>query len=620
MVKGKYEKKKSATAGKYLKKPSKKTTSSKSNFQNNEKAKFKMDKKFRRNIYSVLAASTIAFSGFVTPNPPSIPANADTKQETTPILESTKAKTIYSIGIANDNATIEIAGKSYEIDSNSFVIVSENQALAYDVHGNMLKGSIDSEDYKEVKKLTEEEMSKFNIRQVISDIGVNVRSSGELSSDNLISTVPSYDYVLAYDPITPEPDDKEWLYTLSINNDTLYEGYIREDLIKEVDTFDALNYRVEENMENIENMMYVDTSEANYVSLNLRSEPKLVDSSNIIAEIPYGSLIHILGDKVDSYNKTWVNVSYQTLDGNQFEGWVSDEYLSKEAIPEKVEVQEEDVVLSKYVTGIDISSILPEKLEELLQTGIPNQVSSTFGTFDTSELAGDIDFVYIKLGASPYKTNNFAPLKYDTYIKQVEVCEKLNIPYGFYYYSTAITVEEANMELDCIKERIDYLNENYDLKNNKLEIAVDIELHDATDRQYRGDINEQTKAKAVLINGIQEQGLSNNVLIYGPSRVMKSDLDQIINLNYLHSLLNTPDNVNLWLTSLMNEDGSTRSSLQNDIDYAEEQGFSTPVCQLLLDCTVIGQIDVNRMTREHLESLLTQENIHNEQSNEDYER
>lgn len=625
MARGKYEKKKTVTKGKYLKQPVKQIKPPAQHEVKKEQGrppKFVANKRFKQKMYVILSAATLSLGGFQMIDSPYHSSQSEpvTSPTVSPVPEPTKQKIVYSIGIANDYAKIEVDGKSYEIDPNSFVIVSDNQALAYDVHGNMLKGELDSEDFKEIKQLSEDEMSKFNIRQVISDIDVNVRSSGEILNDNVISTVPSYDYVLAYDAATPEVDDKEWLYTLSINNDSIYEGYIREDLIKEIDTFDAINYRVEKSMENMENIMVVDTSKDNYISLNLRAEPKAIDPSNILTKIPYGSLVHVLDGKVTSSDRTWIQILYQTLDGNEFEGWVSEEYLTQDMVPEKPIEKEAESTTSKNVTGIDISSMSPNNLRKLLQTGIPDQVSSDYGTFNTSQLAGDINFVYIKLGASPYQSTNFAPLEYDQYIEQVKICEELGIPYGFYYYSTAINEEEAKMELNCIQERIENLREKYDLQNNKLEIAVDVELSNSKDRQYNGNIKEQTEAKATLINGIQELNLSNNVLIYGPSRVMKPDLDQIIDLSYLHTLLDVPDNVTLWQTSLINKNGTIQSSLERDIAYAEEQGFSTSVCQLLLDGTVIGKIDINSMDREHFENLLNQDNLHDNIYSQEYER
>ena len=584
--------------GKYLKKP-----------QTSKVLKFKMNKITKQRIYALLGAAVLSTALFSPPSKAVSNPEPESPPPSTEVLQPTEPEIIYTIGIANDGAEIVVNGKSYKIDNNSFIIFSENEALAYDIYGNILKGDISADSFKIVRQMTSKEMSNYNISQVISEIDVNVRSSGEILDDNIISTVPSFDYVLSYKPQTPE-NDKEWIPTLSINGDNLYDGYIREDLLKEIDTFQAINNRTDKNMTNAENLMMVDTSKDDFISLNLRSEPKAIDNSNIIAEIPHGTFIHLLGETTQSGNRNWTLIRYETLDGTQFEGWVAENYLTSYIIQEETGSRVIDginVNSSGNVTGIDISTIKPDDLKSLLQNGIPEKVYSKNGSFDTSQYSGNINFVYIKLGASPYGNGDFSPLEYNDYEQQVAICEELGIPYGFYYYSTALTIEEAQIELDCIKQRLEDLRKKFDMKNNKLEIAVDIELNDKNDRQYDGNIKKQTEAKAALINGILEEELCSNVLIYGPMRVMKPDLDQIISLEYLHSLLSNPDVVALWQCSLAKKNGDITEDLKNDIAYAEKIGFSTVSCQLVLDAKLNGQIDINNMDFEHYQKLINQE-------------
>ena len=130
-----------------------------------------MDKNTKRKLYTLLSVSAISLSAFKPLQ--TSPAEIDQR---TPLPESPKQEIIHTIGIPNEDAEIIVDGKSFEIDPNSFVIVSEDEALAYDVHGNFFKGHIDSADFEEVMQLTEEEMDKFNtIYQINSDIDVNVR-------------------------------------------------------------------------------------------------------------------------------------------------------------------------------------------------------------------------------------------------------------------------------------------------------------------------------------------------------------------------------------------------------------------------------------------------------------
>lgn len=425
---------------------------------------------------------------------------------------------IWTIGLAEDDAEIIVNGEKHQIDEDSFVLTSGEIAIVCDTNGDILEGEISRRDYDGMLHITSKEMSQYDIRRVVSQSSANVRSSGEIRDDNIISAVPSGDYVLAKRATTPEADDKEWLSVLVVDGDNINEGYMREDVISEI---------------------VYSVSEKN-------------DSEEIID----------LGDIKTNNLGT--------------------------------------------VTGIDISSSMPSsQLRELLQNGIPSNVESSFGNYDTSNLAGEINYVYIKIGASGYGKGKINPLEYDAYIGQVEVCEELGIPYGFYYYSTAITEQEAQEELECIEQRIKDLRQRYNLKYNMLEIALDVELHGENDRQYKGDIKEQTRAKAEILNGIIERGLSDNVLLYSSRRTITPNGDQIIDLEYLMSKLSYPEKVSLWQSSLMHQNGEMKDSLQETIDYAESYGMSNVVCQLVLDTKgeKIGDCDINSMEIEHFLKL-----------------
>lgn len=608
-------------SGKYEKQQPKKTI--KSYQKRNSPPKYTMPKEAKRQIFALIAAGFFTVAGLSY-----LVRDAKTESiSSKPLTHSTsfqknnlKAQTLefiepevekhYTIGIANYDAEITINGKSYPI-GDSFVISSEDESIVSDVHGNFLKGQLDFESFSHATQLTEKQMANFNFYQVVSDSPANVRASGEISNDNVISTVNPGDYVLAYKAETPQYDG-EWLPTLSIYDGNLYAGYMREDIIKEVGTVEAVNYRTEQNMENIENNLMVDTSKDDYIPLKLRTEP----GQEVITEIPYGSFVQLLGETQQYANKSWDLVNYQTPDGNQYKGWVASKYLTNEVVQEQPGPKVVNGVRlnsTGNVTGIDVSTLSPNALREVLQNGISDYTRSVHGTFDTSQLAGDIGYVYIKIGASTFGTGDLKTIDYNNYIEQVAICEELGVPYGFYYYSTAITVEEANMELNCIQDRIEGLRQCYDMKHNLLEIAVDVELYDSSDRQYRGNIIEQTEAKAALINGIQELNLSDNVLIYGPGRVMQPDLDQIFDLDYLSTLLDNPEAVKLWQCSLMDRNGNMKSNLSKYISYAENHGFNTTMCQSGLDLYVesnhklVGLIDINNMDVEHYQELVSRQ-------------
>lgn len=547
---------------------------------------FKMSKQTKTKIKAWLAAAAIVVGGVETANV----VFASSNDYNTP-------KT-FTIAIANDNAKITDRGQTYTIDSNSFVIVSEGEAIAYDENGNIQKGQV-SGGIEEVCTMTEDQMSKYNIYQVTSLDGVNVRTTGAIEDNNVVATVGYQDYVLGYSASTEEYDG-EWISTLSVSGDNLYEGYIREDLIQEVGNFNLIYDNANEIL------MKVDTSKDGNANLNLRTKPGDFDKMFIMTTIPNGSIVRLIEQKTSEDNRSWSYIEYKSTDGDKKQGWVVSDYLIPHYTPEQGKENTNGGIINSTgnVTGIDISSISPNELRQLLQNGIPDNVSTTYGRVDTTQFAGNINFVYIKLGASPYGNGEFKPLDYDCYKEQVKICEEMGVPYGFYYYSTCTTVEEANIELEHIKQQIEELREKLDMKNNKLEIVIDIELSGKNDRQYRGNIEEQTRAKAALINGIQEAGLSDSILIYGPMRVMKPDLDQIISLPDLHSMLSNPDDVNLWLCSPISKDGQVASNFQSEKEYAQQQGFDVVATQVVLDGNVKGRIDINNMDFDHYQSMV----------------
>ncbi len=143
------------------------------------------------------------------------------------------------------------------------------------------------------------------------------------------------------------------------------------------------------------------------------------------------------------------------------------------------------------IIGIDVSQSCPEmQLRKTLQKGnIPKKVVNNHKILtDTSDIQGKIDFAYIKLGSSPWGKNvEFKPIKNKNYMEQAKVCEELKIPYGFYYYTTSTSEEEADIEANYIKEEMKKLKASNELKYNILPFVQDIEVSDGNDRQKGKD-------------------------------------------------------------------------------------------------------------------------------------
>jgi len=195
------------------------------------------------------------------------------------------------------------------------------------------------------------------------------------------------------------------------------------------------------------------------------------------------------------------------------------------------------------VIGIDVNKGETYLLEEILlsKNSIKNQTVGEDGDiFDTTEVAGKIGFVYIKIGSSSYsKENNFSIIPNVIYSTYAAVCEKYQIPYGFYYYSTAITEEEANKEYDTIVERLSELENS---KYNVLPIAIDVELADdlKKDRQVGHDV---TSVKAVLANKLYEK--YGKTVLYTSGRTASIEKEnRIIDLVAYKSAIK--EKLNLW--------------------------------------------------------------------------
>ena len=92
---------------------------------------------------------------------------------------------------------------------------------------------------------------------------------------------------------------------------------------------------------------------------------------------------------------------------------------------------------------------------------------------------------------------------------------------------------------------------------------------------------------------------------------MRPDLDQIFSLSDLHGMLSNPEDVNLWLCLLANENGQLPDAYESYVSYIEEQGFDVVMVQSILDAKVVGRIDINNMDLEHFQELTNyrQQNI-----------
>lgn len=119
-------------------------------------------------------------------------------------------------------------------------------------------------------------------------------------------------------------------------------------------------------------------------------------------------------------------------------------------------------------------------------------VSEYQGVIDWNEVKKHIDFAIIRLCDFYFVGDNGCKLD-DQFIKNMQMCEQLNIPVGVYYFSRATNEEEAKKEALFVSEN---------LKNYTLEYPVYMDIE--TDYQNELMANQPEKLKAIVIAAMNE--------------------------------------------------------------------------------------------------------------------
>ncbi len=464
--------------------------------------------------------------------------------------ESEKYDTVYVVNAPNDawyengEKTIELKGKNGKktlatIHDGEYVLgirpeESDEEwvsVIYINEEGVKKEGKIPTEYLCEVGKIQDqdriedqektEEISSFKMIVNSDADGLNVRK-GKGANTESIGIIPNGTEIeiLTQDYIDGETDNNGNNWVRIILEDGS-EGYVASQYLE-----------LGENVDGMKISFKVDTSRDGGVPLNLREGPSI--NSNGIATIPNGetvevSMIDFASQTGDGYGRSWVKVSL--VDGN--EGYVSRKFLtqgkiigSHEKVPEKV-FQEEKML------GIDSIELSGEQLEEVLKTTV---VSDTIDGYSEGK---KIDFVFIKIGASGYGAEHREASDPAYYLEQILTCEKLGVPYGFYYYSTCTDEAEANTEYERINgilEDIDvYLEENgiENPRYNMLPFAIDVETVGENDRQdarnpvtnpsglSRGDFVRQVTSSKVRLSKLIAKRISGRPIIYTANRAVR---------------------------------------------------------------------------------------------------
>ena len=496
--------------------------------------------------------------------------------------------------------TMEIDGVKVEIDLNSIALVDgkieegENYTITYNNSGNKLEGNIDSKNLKGNIEISKEELDDYVIYQVISEEGAEL-----IQKEETTTNISYGNFVVG------KEEHKEFIEVLYPNGKDILRGKVDERTLEIVNEISIEQYKMEEHTKRV-----INTSEDKYADLSFRSSPN-EEKYSIMMKIPNGTVVNITEETATENGRHWTKVEYE---GKL--GWVATEYLDEfireeEQNAEKIEEPEyiENTGIknaSGNVTGIDVSSINPNQLEALLKNGMPIEViAEKVGNINTYGVAGNINFVHIKLGASPYGKGEFKPTDYNEYEEIVKVCEELGIPYGFYYYSTAINIDEAEIEANHIKNTVEQLRDKYDMKYNILPMTIDKELTGVHDRQYGKDI---TDATAYLLNRMNFDEISQKVLLYISGRMIdENDSDRVIDLERLKAEVTDLEDFAIWLCAPTTKKGYTTQSTVNYCNMIEDKyGIKIASKQIALDVYSPdgGKIDINNMDYEYYNEII----------------
>lgn len=256
------------------------------------------------------------------------------------------------------------------------------------------------------------------------------------------------------------------------------------------------------------------------------------------------------------------------------------------------------------VIGIDISEKMSaEKLEKLLtsKNAIPTSTYSYNGVeHNTSDLAGAIYFVMIKIGARGYgEEGNLVDIE-DSFVEQAKVCENIGIPYGFYYYSTALTEEETREEVEIVENNLNKISEK---RYNLMDLTLDTEQCDGS-RLVGKDI---TDIKAYWANYAEEK-IGRKVMLYTGGKDVVGD-KKILDLKRFSEQIKSGV-PNIWFPGPRVPDGSkVYTENQEQINIIVKEVNDIEIIQTILDQNnpALGleeHIDIDIMDLEVFENMI----------------
>lgn len=315
----------------------------------------------------------------------------------------------------------------------------------------------------------------------------------------------------------------------------------------------------------------VDTKNDGGIALKLRSTPGF--DSEIIAQIENGTKVStssvLYNTECETDNHSWVKVTVP--DGET--GYVAKEYL-RELDSSLISITftdqdnaERQSTVEGYLAADFNANFSPELLDEILTYG--HQVTST-GSYQL-DMYTKPEAVIIKMAGTGYGTFSQTNTDIEDVKKLVAVCEKHQVPYGLYYYSQALSKEEADQEIDWIKEKLVLISELGDLKYNLLPFYLDYEIGDP-------DKNSRVRQNYERLNSDEDKDKSiTSVLDYELSK-LRADLGTEVCLYSDHNTLGVCFDINeftgenkenIWMVDVSPAHSKDTLDLKNHISVRQ---------------------------------------------------
>lgn len=458
--------------------------------------------------------------------------------------------------------------------------------------------------------------------KVDSPNGLKFRKRPEISEENIISRLGNGEEVVVIPNVSSKSDgEHDWFYVLALNSEG--EAQLGYCAATEYNTDGTVaNYLVpvdqnrdqeEQETTNEENqyednrilIKKVNTDNESGVDLKVREKPST--KSKIIATLENGTLISTTEAEYNSAingkekNKhKWLKINLPSGES----GYIAVEYLvdrdESDIDITTVTTRIGDRTITNGVLGIDVSTISPGKLGQLLSTSRRYEDSQ----FSSGVVEGKPGFAIMKMGASGWGTKGpftIIPKRSKSQEKQnftdvrarIETCEKYGIPYGLYYYSQAVTQEEADQEIEFI---VNFYKKLGKMPGNVLPFYLDVEQGGNGDNTHgRNKVltnrTDYTETINYILNSLRErfskEGIDIPVGIYTDNNGIRNLFDP--------DLLDEPNKKNMWLVGINDRHAELLK------EGSEELLNSVETFQVVQDVFSVGgdAVDINIMTKEH---------------------